>query len=497
MNLKAVVFTAGAVSMAVEITGLRLLAPYFGTSLPIISSVIGVILVSLSIGYYVGGYLADKRPIEETLYAVCLFASVLVSAIPYVAYPAFTIAANALRNYSVGYFGLALVLTLILLSVPTVLLGMVTPLAVRIESKKIPQLGRSAGRLYALSTLGSLLGTFLPSFVLIPFIGSTKTFVLSGFMLALMSSLAWRRKLILTLPALILIIMLVLPAPVKGLENVIYQKESPYYLIQVIERKDGLRLLTLDEGLGIQSVYTPGSVLTGEYFDVALIGGLMTSPGKVLLLGTGGGTVASQYNFFHPESQVTTVDIDPEVLKTGVNYFGLNESRVRLVAQDARAFLALDNGTYDVILVDAYRPPYIPFHLATREFFREVRGHLAPNGVLLINVNIATPQDAHYQSLIATVQAEFGRAYAIEMQKKSDWVMNRVILASNSDIPLDIKGLTANASEAQEPLRGLYVRYLNGTRLLPQSSRSPYTDDKAPIEWDTDYLIITRIDSSF
>src|SRR5919199_140324 len=394
--LLGLVFVGGFSSLGIEFAASRLLAPYFGQSLFIWGILIGLILVYLTAGYYLGGRLADRRPDAQFLYRIALIAAATTALIPIISSPILALSQKGFAQLSVGLVIGSLISVIILFAVPVVLLGMVSPFAIRLRIRDVTRAGNAAGAVYALSTLGSILGTFLPVFWLIPTFGTRPTlFIFSVALLALSVAGLWPRRRVF---ALFLVAVVagaaLLPHGIKPPEQgrLVYEKESAYHYIQVVQVGTRTELI-LNEGQAIHSIYDTASLTTGGPWDYFLLGSYFRPaqaaepvPRRVAILGLAGGTSARQYTAAYGRSvEITGVEIDPDILDVAHRYFHLDEPNVHAVVQDARYWLAGDDHRYDVVAMDAYRQPYIPFHLTTREFFQLVRAHLAPGGAAVVN----------------------------------------------------------------------------------------------------------------
>jgi len=372
--LYVLVFVVGAGSLGAEITVARLMAPFFGASTIVWANTIAVVLVALSVGYWLGGRLGDRHPHLRGLCLVVMGAALLLAAVPFVARPFFDLSVSALDSVSAGAFVGSLVAVLALVAVPVMLLGACSPYAIRLAISDVEHSGRTAGRLYAVSTAGSLAGTMLAALVLIPFAGTQRTFL--GFALALALAaavgLGWR---FLVAPVAVAALIAVPVGTVKPTDEgrVLYEGESALQYIRVIEEPNGDRELELNEGQAIHSLYRPGSYLTGGYWDgiVTLpFAALTHPPRRVAILGNAAGTTARALGHFFPHAKVDGVEIDPRLSEIGDRYFGMDSNpNLTVHSEDARPWLRASPGGYDVIVVDAYRQPYIPFYLTTREFF--------------------------------------------------------------------------------------------------------------------------------
>ncbi|HZB86023.1 MAG TPA: fused MFS/spermidine synthase, partial [Gaiellaceae bacterium] len=266
LRLGAVVFTGGAGTLATEIAASRLLAPYFGSSTIVWANIIGLILVYLSVGYWLGGKLADRRPEPRLLGGMILVAALAIAATPFVARPILDLAVRGLDAVSVGAVVGSFFAALALFAVPITLLGAVAPFAIRLALENVGEAGTVAGRLYALSTVGSIVGTFLSAIVTIPLLGTQRTMLGSAALLVLASALLlgprWQ---LLTLAAAAL--LLIPPGTIKASEGLLFETESSYQYIQIVERSDGSRALHLNEGIAVHSVWHRDSVLTGGVWD--------------------------------------------------------------------------------------------------------------------------------------------------------------------------------------------------------------------------------------
>jgi len=477
LALEALVFAVGLSSLGAEIAATRLMAPFFGASTVIWANTIAVVLLALSAGYKLGGVLADRRPSLSALRALVLVGSALLAVVPFIAHPFLSLSVRAFDELSVGAFFASLFGTLVLIAVPLLLLGAVSPWATRLRLSTVTEAGSVAGRLYAISTLGSLVGVFFVALWAIEAIGTQRTFIV----LALVPALAAARGRGLAVPAALAAALALGPGTTKPAEvgRVLYEAETPYQYARVIERPNGERRLELNEGQAIHSLYRPGSVLTGGYWDGFLVLPFATghAPQRIAVLGTAAGTVPRAYAQFYPATVIDAVDIDPALFDLGHRFFGLRpRPQLHEHAQDARPFLRATTARYDSIFVDAYRQPYIPFYLTTREFFALVREHLRPGGTVIVNVGHPADSDALEGALSTTLGAVFAHVARDPIQSTSSLVIA-------SDSPLSAAGLhgvpagltpVAAAVQLEPALHGGDV----------------FTDDRAPVEWLIDTSIV-------
>ncbi len=482
--LGALVFGAGIGALATEITASRLLAPYFGSSTIVWANLIGVVLGALAVGYWLGGRLADRRPEPRLLGLVVLVAAGCVAVLPFAAKPFLELTVDGLETASAGAVVGSFLAVLLLCAPAVVLLGMVSPFAIRLAVSTVDTAGAVAGRLYALSTAGSLLGVFLPALLLIPAIGTQRTFLVVAVLLAASSCFLLGPRYLLA-SALVALLILVPPGAIKAEDGLIHEENSFHQYIGVVERPDGRRLLHLNEGVAVHSLWRPDSVLTGGVWDAFLaIPPLLGRPlERVAILGNAGGTTARALGRYYPDAVVDGVELDAAVSRVGREYFGMDDNP-RLVVHDAdaRPFLRATDERYDLIVVDAYRQPYVPFYLATREFFRLVRDRLAPGGIVALNV-AAVPDDRRLVNAV-------GGTLAAEVPHVLEWPalrFNTIVLGF--DEPLsdeELRRRLATGPSDLASIRGLLAR---DARPVERADR-PWTDDRAPVEWLTDRMIV-------
>jgi spermidine synthase len=491
--LGPVVFSTGMASLGVELAASRLLAPYFGTSLPVWANLIGLILIYLTAGYYLGGHWADRDPRSETLYRIVAIAGFSVGILPFVAAPVLSLAVPALAAYDLGLGLESFAGTLLLFALPVTLMGCVTPFAIRIQSHEIRNVGTTAGSLFALSTLGSILGVYITVFGLIPSLGTRRTFLSFSLVLLLLAVWGiWRQvgfRHALPYAAMTLAVValdgLFGAGIVKAAPNLLFERESEYNFIQVIE-DNGSRLLTVNEGQAYQSVYHPDTVLLGGYWDLILTAPYLNStlpPRSLLIIGLAAGTIAKQYAAVYPAVRMDGVELDPAIVQVGRDYFAMNEPNLRVFVQDGRAYLHSSSATYDVIVVDAYRQPYVPFHLATVEFFRELRRHLTARGVVAVNAARTPADDRLATALAATMREAYPTVVLIDHPNGA----NTVILAAPAMISLDAfrQHLDALTSPTLKYAAGITEAHLR----LPPAHEPVFTDDRAPVENLIDSMI--------
>lgn len=502
-------FVSGLASLGVEFGASRLLAPYFGTSLYVWGVLIGLVLIYLSIGYVLGGRLADRRPSADLLFQLTAWAGLWIGLIPLIAYPILLQSQQGFARLSIGLVLGTLIAVVLLFAVPVILLGCVSPFAIRLLLTDVKSGGNTAGAVYALSTAGSILGTFLPVFWLIPTYGTRPTMIMfSVALLGLSVAGLWPKTLNELWPrrwvfAAFLIIVLVgaylLPHGIKPPEvgTLLYERDSAYNYIQVVQ--DGTRTeLILNEGQAIHSIYDPTTLITGGPWDYFMLGNYFRPaqaqeprPHSVAILGLAGGTTARQItSAFGTSVDITGVEIDPAIVDVAHRYFHLDEPNVHVQIQDARYYMATQAGKYDLIAMDAYQQPYIPFHLTTKEFFQLAAAHLNPGGAVVVNAGRTATDYRLVDALASTMSAVYPSVFLIDVPSFA----NTMIYGSSE--PITMQDVLHNLDLAHEPL----VEQLALTAVGPGAPGnlrvSPYhdqvfTDDLAPVERLIDEIIFS------
>jgi spermidine synthase len=485
--LYILVFVVGTASLGAEIAAVRLMAPFFGASTIVWANTIGVVLVALSIGYWLGGRLGDQRPDLRSLCLVVMAAAVLLAVVPFVARPLFDISVDALDEIEAGAFVGSLFGVLFLIAIPVILLGTCSPWAIRLAVPDVEHAGRVAGRLYAISTAGSLLGTLLAALVLIPLVGTQRTFIIFGLAIAVVAAvgLGWRAV---ALPAAIAGVIAIPVGTVKATDEgeVIFETESEHQYIRVIDQHDGDRALELNEGQATHSLLPAEGYLTDDVWDGYLVlplAALPERPERIAILGNAAGTTARAYGHYFPDTIVDGVEIDPELEEVGNRFFDMGSNpNLTVYNEDARPWLRSSDGGYDVIMVDAYRQPYIPFYLATTEFFELARDRLAPGGVVIVNAGHPEDSDDLEQVLGRTLAEVFPTVLRDPIEPT-----NTLLVASEA--PVSAQRLEEAARDLPIELRSLAL--VEAARLGPRlEGGAVYHDDRAPVEWLIDRSIL-------
>ena len=510
------VFISGMTTLAIEFSASRLLGSVFGTSNLVWASIIGLILIYLTVGYFIGGWWADRSPHPKTFYSILIWGAFLSGLIPFIARPILRLAADAFDALSVGVLAGSFTTVLILFSIPITLLGVVSPFAIRLALRDSREAGQVSGRIYAISTLGSFVGTFLPVLVMIPLLGTTLTFVAFGVLLSIVALfgfwVAGEKKLALVYSSipLILIVIAVLwgSGTIKNTAGQIYETKSAYNYIQVVQdvEDEKFRYLRLNEGQGIHSIYHPERLaydgpwmqfLAAPFFNPAPYS--LEDVGEYAIVGLAAGTTARQATAVFGEIPIDGYEIDPVIIEVGQEYFDINQPNLNPIAEDGRVGLAQSDQQYTVIGIDAYRPPYIPWHLTTQEFFGEVSERLDENGVLVINIGRAPEDRRLIEGLVATVGTVFPSVYVMDIPD----TFNSIVYATKQ--PTTIEDLYQNyqALDERDDVHPILMSALQKAILNmqpnPCEGSNPlqgcvvFTDDWAPIEWITNSLVLNYV----
>ena len=490
-------FSAGLVSLAVELAAASLVRPFFGTTNLVWAALIGLILLCLSAGYLLGGRWADRAPRHATLYTIVCAAGVAVGLVPHAARPLLALAARGAVGLNLLLLGASFAGVLLVLGVPVVLLGAVSPFVVRLALRDLATSGDTAGRIYALSTAGSVLGAFLPDLLLVPTIGTRLTFALLGVaLLGVGLGGLWRARGRAPGQGLLLLPLLALAGwgaglPIKEAAGAIYEAESSYNYIQVVEEGD-CRFLLLNEGQGIHSVACGAGPETGGPWGYFLLGPLLNAPphppervASMAVVGLAAGTVVEGFTAAYGPRPVDGIEIDPAVVAVGRRLFRMTAPHLNVLVGDGRRVLARSAERYSLVVVDAYRLPYIPPHLTTVEFFCMVREHLTEDGVLAINVGQTPGDPALVEAMAATLGEVFSSVHAVEVAPG----YNVVVYATAQ--PTAAENLRANLPlAAGRPVLDAAGRDPAERLYTPGAGGAVYTDDRASIEWDTNLVLL-------
>jgi len=478
--LHCALFLCGAALMIIELTGSRILAPFLGTSLIVWTSLIGIILASLSLGAWWGGALADRSPHRQLLARIILAAAWATAGIG--------LSKTWVLEFLLGtgtLHTLAIVATVVLFAPAAILLGMAPPFAVRLCLEDPAHTGRTAGGLYAVSTIGSIVGTFLAGFVLIAWVGSTAILFITAATLVLASWLTdpgARALKGLSLVAFGLAILFCRHHDLLMAQRGFLDRDTPYNRVLVYTSKEEgtdrptremvtgpqgrQSAMYLDDPTELALPYTRFYRLA-EYYQPKMQ--------RMLVLG-GGGFSFPKYALTHyPDLEIDVVELDPGITDLARSHFGLIDNpRLKIIEEDARTFLQRVEKRYDVILCDVFTSHYsIPFHLVTVEAIARMRAALDPDGVILVNL-LASPEGGSsrfYKALYATFQTTFPllQSYAV-FDPADPRLWQNIILAASSSPP---PGPSGDATIA---------RMLTHALPIPTDRPAPFTDEFAPVD---------------
>lgn len=480
-------FFSGMSVMAVELGASRLLAPYFSSSQIVWTIIIGTIMIAMALGNIYGGKSADKNPNPDKLYGRILIAGVWIAAIPFIGKIAIAgISAMLVVTVNTNFLIWAAFITCMVVFVyPLFLLGTVTPSLVKYTVDSLDDSGKTVGTLGAFNTIGSIIGTFVPTFISIPAVGTAVTFLIFAAILLILGIVYFissKRGAVKAVSAAVMFAVCCVFSPSMGFafweKDLAYEGESVYNYLQV---KDNERQTTLSTNVlfGVQSVYMKSGGLTGMYYDYAMAAPVMADMGEsanILILGMGTGTYAKQCMEYFDGVTAEGVEIDEKITELAHEYFEL-PSEVNVTTYDGRAFLNVCEKKYDVIMVDAYQDITIPFQMSSREFFAQVRAHLKEGGVMVVNMNMRSKDNDGINIRLAdTIASEFSEIYTVDVSGST----NRELFASNDPRMLE-RFREKSAAIENEKLR-LLMNKIDNELSEYEAGDLVLTDDKAPVE---------------
>jgi spermidine synthase len=522
-----IVFIASFCTLVIELVAGRIMAPYVGVSLYTWTSIIGVVLAGISIGAYLGGRIADRYPRSSTL-GWLLFLSGL---------GAFSI--SPLTNliggaqFQTSLMTRILLITTIIFFVPSCLLGMISPVVVKLTLSNLEKTGNVVGKIYAFSTLGSILGTFATGFYLISWMGTRSILLMMGIILilsALIFGVFFRSKKTLTLFFLFLFLSFLLPivglhvyaitnpeefsfpnSPIESVktyysyafkfpleEETYFFKESDYYTIKLkksIKGNNGNPLESLVLDHLVHSYTDLKDPLYIEYEYIRMYEEMVRWQAKgrksfrALFLGGGGYTFPRFIGTKYPKAEIHVVEIDPEITRVAKKYLGVSEdSRIHSFNEDGRWFVmnCREKGTYDFIFGDAFNDLSIPYHLTTKEFAMQLKSLLKPDGVLMANVIDSFKKGAFMPSYIRTLEEVFGKGKVHLMTLSSDYekigISTCVIVASPQRLDMD-DFVRAAKGKGEEMT----------SHVMPQKQLQEYLKERYSVILTDDYVPVDNL----
>lgn len=473
----------GAVIMGLELAAFRLYAPFFGYSIYVWGSLIAVVMLALSAGYAVGGWLADRSRTDTPLYLVILASAFYQLVI------VFTFRGLLRALWQWGEFSGTVTATLIIFAPPMAALAVTSPYVVRLLARA-GQVGTTAGRVYAVSTLGSIAGIFATSFYVVPRFGTHRTLQLlclaSAF--AGIAGLVGRRRGAVAAVAPLGALAFVPASPLP--EGVVWRSESAYNFVWVVKR-DNLTWLVLNDARFFQTIRREDAPWTGYYHDEFVLGPLLAPARRLLVLGMGAGGSIAATRGVAPEIEVDAVEIDPEVVEVGRRFFNLRpgEDDLRIHVADARPWLAREHSQFDIVHVDLYHGgPYVPFYLATQEFYQLVRDRMHRDAVLMMNIYDVSPHRELLHATGATLRRVFDSVFVLSREDG-----NHITLAFPRAISIASIRSQLAAAMGPEQIRGLARRAAEHlAELNPPAGTLVFTDDRAPVEEMTRQMLLWK-----
>ena len=441
-SLAVLVFVAGMASMSLEFAASRILIPVFGSSIYTWGSLIGVILTGLSLGYHIGGKLADKNPNFLKLCLVIFSAGLYIIFIPFIA-P--TLTTSFIQFVSDSQFA-SLFAVFTLLIVPIFLLGIVSPYAIKLATRRLTELGNVSGNLYSLSTIGSIVGTFLTVFVLIPTFEINYIIFGLGVTLMVFSSLFGLARFPKVLAVFVVVLLLFFPsislsstgAVMVHTGTLVYEKETLYSHLDVID-SGNIRTLYLDGNIHSQMYKDKPEELVNTYTKYFHLGFLFNPNAKdVLFVGGGGFSGPKNFLSMYSDVRIDVLEIDPDVISAASDYFSLpvdnDGSRLTIYNDDARNFLSKTEKKYDLIILDAFSKNYVPFHLMTLEYFQLLDKKLTSDGIIISN-NIGSmtgDRSDIVRAVYKTISQIFPTVYVFPTEHNSGNLQNIMLAAMKS-----------------------------------------------------------------
>ena len=464
---------AGAVVMSLEMVAFRLYAPYFGYSIYVWGNLICIVMVSLAAGYAMGGWLADRKRTDTTLYVLIIASAAYQLLIVAIVHPLLD------RLAQMGELTGTVLATLIVFAPPMVMLACVGPYVVRL-SARIGRVGSTAGRVSALSTFGSVAGVLVTVFILVPWLGTSATLKINCAVTAVLGAaglLPGRRW---APAALIPFVVLPWTGGTTWSGESIWLRESVYNLVRVVGEGDRLSLV-LNHAGNVQTIRDRTNTWSGFYYDSFAVGPLLVEAKQLLVLGMGGGGSIVATRNTAPDIEVDAVEIDPAVVEAATQFFGMprDDARIRIHVADARPWLRRSDRRYDLIHVDLYHGgAYVPFYLVTVEFLECVRDHLSPDGMLMVNVFDTSQERFVLAAMTATLERVFPSLAHVPM----GWGSN-IVLAFVQ--PRSIESIRDRLAATQDRPEAVRIAAFVARKVRPLTAPPDapvFTDDHAPVE---------------
>jgi len=494
------VFIAGLTTIATEFVASRSLQNIYGASNFVWATIIGLIMIYFALGYHFGGRFAERTDSMVGMLRLQILAAGLLSVIPIFSNVVLAKGAIAFDQINLPAMVGAFISVIILYSVPVIILAMTTPIVIRQLHSLGKKVGEVAGNVNSISTLGSVLGAFIPTLWLFGTFGTAKSMQLIAAIMLVTSLIGLyliqnqiRYLWIIAITILLEVFILGLDFPIKNTPGQVFETESAYNYIEVVQVDEDV-LLRLNEGQGYHSQYNPNTNYYAGPWELFLLAPLFSemqdplSIDHILVVGMAAGTTLTQAAIIYPDAALTGIELDPEIIEVGIQYFNLNPARHNIIVGDGRYELGRIQDKQDLIIVDAYTPPYIPPHLVTKEFFEICKSKLDHGGIIAINVGRMPDDRSLINDLATTINTEFEHLVIADLPE----TFNTIIFASND--PLKIENLTRNylGLDPKDPGEWLLIvtaqNIFNGLRSDFEEG-SIYSDDLSRIEWVTNRMI--------
>ncbi len=490
----------GMSTLAIEFTASRMLQTVYGTSNIVWANVIGLVLFFLTVGYFVGGRIADRNPHPRLFYqlvTIAGFSSVFFLLLTSVL---LRTAANALAFINVGALLSSFFGVIFALAVPITLLGCISPFAIRLGMRDVNEAGSLSGQIYAISTMGSLLGTYLPVLIVIPQAGSRLTALIFGTILLAVGLVGlWQVSRSSGLHYLLLLVILApfaliwTQGTIKSYPGQIYETESAYNYIQVVREGD-CNYLLLNEGQAYHSFYCDGGRIPSiSVWSIMLAAPYFNDPAqpvpmeRMAVIGLAAGTVPKQFTQVFGPFPIDGIELDPKIVQAGRDYFALNEPNIRVIVGDGRYELNRLDGPYNLITIDAYKVPYIPWHLTTQQYFQEVRARLAEDGVVAINVGRAPRDRTLVEAMTATLLTVFPTVHSLDIPGSLNTILVATVQPTD---PANAALHLAQLPPEAHPLLRAAIQTAVQNVVPTRASEVIFTDERAPVETIIDALVI-------
>lgn len=482
-------FFSGMAVMAVELGASRLLAPYFSSSQIVWTIIIGTIMIAMALGNVYGGRSADKNPNPDRLYMRIIISAVWIALIPVVGkYVILAITGLLVVTVNTNLLiWAAFIACMVIFVFPLFLLGTVTPSLVKYSVSSLDDNGKTVGTMGACNTIGSILGTFLPTFVTIPSVGTSVTFLIFSGILLLIGIIYFavgRKKVIQCIIAVIVFILSSIFGNINGFafwdSDITFEGESVYNYLLVKEDDESV-VLSTNVLFGVQSVKMKEDGLSGMYYDYDLAAPIMAGiseedEAQILILGNCAGTYATECRQYFPNAELEGVEIDDKITKLAVDYFDMPEE-VKVTTYDGRAYLNAVDKQYDVIMVDAYQDITIPFQMSSVEFFTLVKEHLTEDGVMVVNMNMRSGESGSINEYLCdTIANVFDNVYTVDVK---GWSGRQLFATLNDAV---IEDFAANSGKISDEELSAMMKTVSDGLTAYEKGEYILTDDKAPVE---------------